>query len=130
MPSHRLRNTEEYKKILLILSNLNLDLGWVVDIKRYVKKRTNPQNNLYWKWMTIIGNEFGTFPKETSQKLKEHLLTPEDAGHSGMEVKRYKSTADMDVKEISSFMKDIEMFVGSEYGIALPHPSDQHYEVR
>ena len=60
MADYRIHTTEQANRIADLVRALSVEgKQWVVTIKKYQKQRSLPANNLYWKWLTIIGNEIG-----------------------------------------------------------------------
>lgn len=100
-----------------------------VEVKKYVQKRSNPQNRLVHKWFGFIAKEFalagGKFytPAQWKDHLKElfgYWIEVEMLGKTKMV---QKSTADYDVKEMSTFMEKVDHYCGSEFHIFLPSPN-------
>ncbi len=103
---------------------LNLTKCFIVEIKLFRNTRSNRQNALYWEWLTIIGNELGYFKDEIHDEVREKFLPVEEYEILGVMKKRLTSTAKLDVLEMSNYMRQIEIFFASEYGIVLPVPLD------
>lgn len=95
---------------------------WRVTVVRY-QKRTIPQNSLFHKWVSAIALETGNHNEDVKDALKQMFLQPRiiDMGGQLREVRR--STAALNVDEMTLFMKRIQGWAASE-GIALPQPED------
>ena len=109
---------------LHMIGNLDLTKKWVVVVKPFVKKRTNPQLSLYWKWLGIIANETGNDKDDLHDYFKVKFLSPELVSIFGMEQMRY-TTSGLPAKEMSEYMDRVLAFTTSELGVFLPLPQDQ-----
>jgi hypothetical protein len=103
---------------------LNLTKCFIVEIKLFRNTRSNRQNALYWEWLTIIANDLGYFKDDLHDEIREKFLPVEEYEILGVRKKRLTSTAKLDVLEMSNYMRQIEIFFASEYGIVLPVPLD------
>lgn len=121
-----IHNEQSYAVAIQLVTGIDPTKGWTLELKRKVKGRTNPQNNLYWQWCTIAGKEVGYFKDEMSLEFKKKFLIPEIVESHEMKVKRYKSTKGMTTKELADFMKQIDIFCARDLGVVLPHPEDMH----
>lgn len=111
------------KRLYHILSNLD-EGEWEVTVEKWKDSRSLRQNNLYWKWLTIIGNELGYYKDEIHELFIEEfadIYTIRDLDGKPKQ-KRYR-TSKMNVQQMSRYMNRIEQFA-AEYSIQLPHPED------
>lgn len=118
------------RRVASLVSGLKIDgKPWQVTVARYVKKRTLPQNNLYWQWLTIIGNETGYDKAELHDAFRERFLPFEDVEVCGVMRRRLTSTSDpaFTTDRMTAYMTQIERFAATELGMILPHPEDDHY---
>ena len=101
----------------------------VINVKKYVEKRSLPQNALFHKWCGFVAKEFAMAGGKfyTLEMWKDHFKELfgywEEFEMLGKTVRRLKSTADYDVKEMSAFMEKIDHYCGSEFHIFVPSPS-------
>lgn len=101
----------------------------VLEVKKHVQKQSLAQQGLLHLWIGEIAEQTGETPKECKMSLKRSLLSPEFVEYTnhrtGLKqvLALYKSTGDMDVKETSKFMQDIEHLAGS-MGWKLSYPED------
>ena len=94
------------------------DGEYSLEIKTWT--RTLEQNNLYWKWLTIIGNDLGYFKNEMHEifiDMYAPVLTFADLRNKPRQ--RKVRTSEMTRKQMSEYMNQIEIFA-SEQGIVLP----------
>ena len=102
------------------LSLLNLETEWEVIIKPYVKNRSLDQNALYWKWLTIIGDDLGYTKDEMHEEMMRQHLPPQLVNTPAGIVEVY-STKGLGVRVMSKYMEAISI-QAADYGIPLPHP--------
>jgi hypothetical protein len=125
-----IREERHRKTALDLIASIDLKKVWRVELVRYVKKRSNPQNALIHKWFTEIANEIGDDSESVKYDLKMMFLPKvEHISRLTGEVKlEPKGTSELDAREMSEFMEKITAFAGSQLGIALTHPEDMHLQ--
>ena len=101
---------------------------WAIEIKQHRKKRTNPQNALYWKWIGIIAMETGNDPDLIHEYCKVKFLPPLTVIVNGESVDVAGSTTKLKTTEMKDYMNWVEHWALSELDIILPHPEDEVYE--
>lgn len=97
---------------------------WRVTVVRY-QKRTIPQNALFHKWVGAIAEDTGNDNEATKDALKMMFLPPRIIDMGGQLVEVRRSTAALNVDEMTLFMKRVQGWAASE-GIALPQPEEMH----
>lgn len=115
-----------------------------VVIREHVRDRSASQNALYWKWLTVIGNELGESKEDVAERYKDGFLVqiyerdnPEYAEmiqslrsiwSQGMKTEAVSlrkkivaltSTTTATVKQMTEYMQSIEHHAAS-LGIRLP----------
>lgn len=120
-----------------------------VDIQEYKRNRSLEANALYWKWLTVIGNELGESKDELHEDYKNRWLVsiferdnPEYAEmiqslrnvyRQGMHkealalrkrIVALTSTTDCNTAQMSEYMTQIERHAAS-LNIRLPHPTTE-----
>lgn len=132
MPQFRIAKTPAREnvinRLLTLIPTLPDSKEWAVEIKQYRKKRTNPQNALYWKWVHKIATETGNEPELIHEYMKEKFLPPQTITIAGQSAEVPGSTTKINTKDMTDFMNWVEQWAASELGIILPHPEDQYYE--
>jgi len=94
------------------------DGDYAFEIKRWT--RTVEQNNLYWKWLEIIGNDLGYFKNEMHEVFLDMFApTMTFADLNGKPKQRKVRSSEMTVKQMNEYMNQVEVFA-AEHGIALP----------
>lgn len=117
-----------FKDLLHDLGNLHPDKEWVVEISEKKNKRTNPQNALYWKWLSILGDHFGYSKEEMHEEFASRFLGMiERKTMSGKEIREPRSTTSLSKKDFSEYMDMIMAFALSE-NLTLPQP--EHYGMK
>jgi len=112
------------------IDQLDTSEGMVVNIEK--PQRSKAQNRLYWKcWVETLAKHFGVSKNEIHNELRDFFLL----GHEYVspftgEVKFVRpSTTDLNTKEFSAYLENIEAGVWHQHGITLPHPQDYRYAV-
>jgi hypothetical protein len=64
--------------ILHLIDKLDLSQTYEITIKKYSPKRTNPQNNLLWKWHTEVAAELSIFTGHhwTAEQVHYRIFCP------------------------------------------------------
>ena len=130
MADYRIHTKEQAIRIADLVRALNVEgKQWVVTIKKYQKQRSLPANNLYWKWLTIIGNELGSTKDEMHDIFREKFLPWEEIEKCGVKVKILTSTSaeTFSVAMMGEYMTQIDRFAAQDMAILLPHPEDDFY---
>lgn len=108
---------------------LRIPIGTIVrvELPDLVKKRTNSQNALYWKWLTeavkAVADETGNDIDDLHEFFKHKFLTPRVIEVRGETVQKY-STAKLTTQEMAEYTDKIYAWVTQELGIRLPLPDE------
>ena len=94
------------------LRALNLDKPQRVTVDDRKENRRTQQNRLYWKWVSIIGEELGYERKEMHDILVLELLGMMTKEISGKTVETMTTTHDMNVGDFSDYMEKVSMWAG------------------
>jgi hypothetical protein len=71
--------SEEHRnRALEIIKALPLDPKHEVAIREKVKNRSLDQSALYWKWLTVIGNDLGESKEDVHERYKDKFLVHSD----------------------------------------------------
>ncbi len=91
---------------------------WEIEIRK--PKRTNLQNDRYWKMIIeSFSNWTGYDKQETHQLLAKKFLAYEKKGKSGKVQLFVKSTTQLNTKEFCEYCDQCERF-GNEHGLIFP----------
>lgn len=113
------------------LSQLRGD--FIVDLKRVRANRTQGQNALYWSvYVPAFQRALRDHGEVISQQLAHDLLkhkflaTPLVNPRTGEQIGvRTRSTTELDTKEFSQYLEDIEQWLANDFGVVMPGRSSQ-----
>lgn len=89
------------------------------------KRRSNAQNALWWRYMTILGRELGYTAEEMHDAVKLKLLGREDLS-TGLTI--LGSTAKLDTARFSELIDQLRAWAHQDLGIYLPAPDERGLE--
>ena len=100
---------------------------YTITIKRANEKRSIPQNDLMWMWLTCIERETGT-PKEDVYMYycKKFLMKTIQIGDKLEHI--YNTSSKLNQEQMSEFLTKIQIDALTELGITLPKPEDSFFE--
>jgi len=97
------------------------DAAMIVTVKKYKATRSGQQNRRLHKIIGMCAKEAGYTIEEMKLTFKTELLEPlEILKIKGYRVPVYKSTAQMKVAELNSFMEGVENLAALWYSVVLP----------
>ena len=114
-----------------------------VQARKWVAKRSLPQNALYWQWMTQLAKHFSglkmddgdggkirvKFTKDDMHDLMRHRFlgyTDEKTVGSTVIPMQLISTTGLKTQPMHEYMSKIDAFA-ADNGCLLPHPADSEY---
>jgi hypothetical protein len=105
---------------------------YVVEIKKWHKHRTLPQNAMMWMWFDIMAKYFSR-PGNKLESIDIHdimvlnILGTEDKVIGKTVIKaQLKKTSDLDTAGMTNFLERVE-FWAAEHGLILPVPMGSIY---
>lgn len=100
---------------------------YTITIKRANEKRSIPQNDLMWMWLTCIERETGT-PKDDVYMYycKKFLMKTIQIGDRLEHI--YNTSSKLNQEQMSEFLTKIQIDALTELGITLPKPEDRFFE--
>lgn len=100
---------------------------YTITIKRANEKRSIPQNDLMWMWLTCIERETGT-PKDDVYMYycKKFLMKTIQVGNKMERI--YNTSSKLNQEQMSEFLTKIQVDAATELGITLPKPEDRFFE--
>lgn len=112
---------------LPIVFSLLANGKYTITIKRANEKRSIPQNDLMWMWLTCIERETGT-PKEDVYMYycKKFLMKTIQIGDKLEHI--YNTSSKLNQEQMSEFLTKIQIDALTELGITLPKPEDRFFE--
>lgn len=110
------------------------DESLIFELKEFKATRTNLQNNLYWSYITDIKQAFeDKWVFITIDDLHEWFKTKfikwsyKNNSITWQRITQRKSTTELNKKEFSRFIKDIELYLIQTYEISVPLRTDIWY---
>lgn len=113
--------------VLNHVRGLDISRSWVVTVKRLQKRRTLPQNKLYWMWLTLLQDETGNDREDLHEYFIGSFLNFEEREIFGKTVYRMKRTSDLDTDEFSAYLQKIHDFALT-INIFCPWPESDSWE--
>ena len=100
---------------------------YTITIKKVSRKRSIPQNDLMWMWLTCIEHETGT-PKDEVYMYycKKFLMKTVTIGNRMERI--YTTSSKLNTVEMTNFLNQIQADAQTELGITLPLPTDRFFE--
>lgn len=100
---------------------------YTITIKRANEKRSIPQNDLMWMWLTCIERETET-PKDDVYMYycKKFLMKTIQIGDRLEHI--YNTSSKLNQEQMSEFLTKIQIDALTELGITLPKPEDRFFE--
>ncbi len=119
----RLTFDQELPYIFSLLANGT----YQITIKKASTKRSIPQNDLMWMWLTCIERETGT-PKDDVYMYycKRFLIKTITIGDKQERI--YNTSSKLTSEEMTEFLNKIQADAATELGIRLPLPEDRFFE--
>ena len=119
----RLTFDQELPYVFSLLSNG----AYTITIKKASTKRSVPQNDLMWMWLTCIERETGT-PKDDVYMYycKKFLIKTIQIGERMERI--YNTSSKLNTEEMTEFLNKIQADALTELGIRLPLPEDRFFE--
>lgn len=98
-----------------------------ITIKKASEKRSIPQNDLMWMWLTCIERETGT-PKDDVYMYycKKFLMKTIQVGEKWERI--YNTSSKLNTEQMTEFLNKIQADALTELGITLPQPEDRFFE--
>ena len=98
-----------------------------ITIKKASEKRSIPQNDLMWMWLTCIERETGT-PKDDIYMYycKKFLMKTIQVGEKWERI--YNTSSKLNTEQMTEFLNKIQADALTELGITLPQPEDRFFE--
>lgn len=116
-------------RCVTFIKGLSQQKRWRISISQYRKKRSNEQNALLHKQLSILAEHLGYSLKEMKIVAKDYLLGPcKVIELNGETFKFYPETSQMTTTELAGFMNELIAWAATEFGVILPLPDDPYHE--
>ncbi len=106
------------------INELNMDVVYSVEVKRYRKNRTLGQNALFHKWLSMIAEETGNDKDDIKEYYREKFIPKTTRTIAGEVVLVNRSTSSLNTAEMAALMEKIHAHAATFFSIALPFPGD------
>jgi len=123
-----------WPKIWLIDTFNKIDDNQIIKLTEIRENRSQQQNRLMWQWLGDLQkcfNEKGIFItcSDLHEGLRDKLIkwTYHKNIITWRRVVKRKSTSELNKKEFSEYLKDIEKYLWQTYEISYPMPTDVFY---
>jgi hypothetical protein len=120
-----IRTPEQRDAIRDLVGKLDVSKPWSITVEPYRKKRTNSQNNLYWKWISIVARETGNSQDDVHDAFKDMFCPPRTVTLGDNE-RHVRSTTKLNTAEMTEYMNAVYAYVTSELGCHLSIPEEMH----
>ena len=101
--------------------------SYTIEVKVQKKRRTVPQNALYWMWLSIIAEHTGDDAESLHEAFKRMFLPKSFRMVMGREVEVDITTTTLSTADMAAYMQRLEAFAAQELGMTLPHPGDNEF---
>lgn len=98
-----------------------------ITVKRASEKRSIPQNDLMWMWLTCIERETGTQKDDIYMYYCKKFLMKTIQVGSKLE-RIYNTSSKLNTEQMTDFLNKIQADAKMELGIDLPQPEDRFFE--
>lgn len=124
---YKTENTHHRQRAIIRFKNL-IEKKAIIELVEKKPKRTIQQNRYLHLILGWFAFETGYTPEEVKQYIFKQIVNPEIFydGEIGeiVAVQRWRSTADLDTKELTTAIDKFRDYSSAEAGIYLPEPKD------
>jgi len=99
------------------------DGEYAVQISKWKDDRSLRQNALYWKWLSIIGNDLGYHKNELHETFLDKFAPIKTIRNlEGKPVQKPTRSSEMSVEQMSDYMSQIDQLAATQLNMNLPRP--------
>lgn len=102
------------------INELPLDWSHEVVIRKAKSRRSQAQNRLLWVWMQYLEDEIGEKKELIHLYFKHKFIKKDDIRVFGEDVPVEVTTTKLTVKEFTSYLENIELYVMENLGYSFP----------
>ena len=95
-----------------------------ISLLKTSKKRSLPQNKLYWLYLACIEKETGNLSSDLHEYFKDKFLKKQLIEVLGKQIIKEASTANLKTVAFNEYLENIVIFASTELSIKLPNPDD------
>jgi len=128
--TYYINNEEEKQQLFNRMMKAEVKKPWVIKVAFIESVRSAKQNQLYHMWVREIINHLTASTGETRSvpEIKAwltSLFAPiEHSEFNGKQFNIVTTSSDMSMKQMSHYLKDIDMYCSTELELNLTHPED------
>lgn len=122
-----LGNNDVMMRLISYLNSMKFPLD--VRIRQAKKKRSLPQNNLYWAWLTEFAPHTGYTEEQLHIILRKRFLGEHILTFKGEQYLLTKSTTELTTKEFSEYMDKVHN-LAETMGVMLYYPNHYGFDGR
>jgi hypothetical protein len=122
-----IRNIIDRDNVAAVVKGLDIKHPLDITIKRRIKRRTLPQNSLYWLWLTAIQAETGNEKNYLHKYFTDKYLPKKYCVVFGKVVEVSISTTALDTASFTKYLDSINLEMG-EKGVELISPGHPLFE--
>lgn len=104
------------------------DKKFTVKIERKKENRSISQNALYWSWLNLIMAETGNHKDDLHEDLGKKFLPRFVRVYNDEEKEIVRSTKHLCTVEFADYLKRVQEFSASWWGVRLPDPDERIFE--
>ena len=118
-----IRNYNDLVNFFRSVAGTDFTNSYSISFVKSTKKRTIPQNKLYWLYLACIEQETGNDANDLHIYFKDKYLNKELINVLGKQIVKEPTTANLKTKAFNEYLEKIVIFA-SELNIKLPNPDD------
>lgn len=125
---NNINSTYDVIEAIKELFTASVDKRYKIEIKELKKRRSLPQNKLYWLYLTCIEQETGQDKNDLHDYFKKKWIKPEVKEVFGEQIVKDRTTTKLDTSLFKQYVDKIIVFANTELNITLPDPNDRNFE--
>jgi hypothetical protein len=118
-----IRNYDDLVNFFRSITGTDFTNSYSMTFLKSTRKRTIPQNKLYWLYLACIEQETGNDANDLHIYFKDKFLNKELINVLGKQIVKEPTTAKLKTKAFNEYLEKIVIFA-SELNIKLPNPDD------
>lgn len=111
------RNPAELFKAVQVVSSLDTEKQWTIEVTERRHKRNASQNRLLWAIYTGIAHATGHTTEEIHEVAKSMFLPPRVVQLGKEELEVPGSTAVLEVPEFSEYVERVQAWAANDFGV-------------
>ena len=123
------QNSSELKAAMSVISQMDINCAYKLEIKKIRGKRSLSQNSLIWVWCTFVEKETGQDRDDVYYEMQDRFAPLKESTRSdGTIVMVKKRISELDPVEFGDLLDMMKAFFGS-MGIELVWPDDYRFNI-